>query len=214
MTNVIKLLNTVVPLVTVTITSQLSQLVSGSHLTNYQNSDNYRRPAVAPSPAPLYNIDPIFVESDTFRGHDQYARSPVTVTSPSPQHYHPYQQYPYYPSLTPSTPSPPRSPAPTPFSYPYPPIPTYPTPLAPLGPVAAVRSPGHTPAITFLDPDPLEQVAHDQIEVRHRSFTPRPPTVPPTQEAGVSSSNVNNEHHHTLDTHTTVLSPEANNEVQ
>ena len=197
------LLNTVV---TVTISSQL---VSSSHLTNYQNSDTYRRPAAA-----QYNIDPIFVESDTFRGHDQYARSPVTVTSPSPQHYHPYQQYPYYPSLTPSTPSPPRTPVPTPFTYPYPPIPTYPTPVAPVAPLApaVARLPGHTPAITFLDPDPLEP---DQIEVRHRSFTPRPPT----QEAGVSPSgnhgnNVNNEQHHTLDTQpATIISPEANNEV-
>ena len=112
--------------------------------------------------------DKIFIDSDSFRAHPAHVRSPVTVSSPSPNNYHPYQQYPYYPSLssvTPTRPPAPGSPAP-PATYPFPPIPTYPP--APLH--------HSVPAITFLD----EPRTNDHIEVRHRSFTPRPQILSPS----------------------------------
>ena len=186
----------------VTTILSVTSIVTGSHLTNYQNSDTYRRlssPVVIGAQyhdsdsyrRPSY--DPLFVESDSFRGHDQSVRSPVTVSSPSPLNYHPYQQYPYFPSLTP-TPTPTRSPipsltptrspipspSPSPYAYPFPPIPTYPptTPREILRqPQAPLLTHKAAPAITFLDPDPLTSPASPQhIEIRHRSFTPRPLT--------------------------------------
>ena len=138
-----------------------SGLVTANHLQGPQLY-GYSRPA---RPA-LAREDKIFLERDALTLHQQSVRSPITLTSPFPY------KYPYYPALT-GTSLPPAQLRPK-YDYPFPPIPTYPP--SPRPSTTTRRPPllPPAPAITFLDPEP--EIAPSHIEVRHRSFTPRPQT--------------------------------------
>ena len=81
---------------------------------------------------------------------------------------------------------PPLSASPSPpVTYPFPPIPTHPPiptipthppiPTIPSHPPVVQQYHHSAPAITFLD----EPAPHDNIQIRHRSFTPRPVTLAP-----------------------------------
>lgn len=136
---------------------------SGLALANHLQTPplyGYNGPALA-------REDKIFLERDALTLHQQTVRSPLTLTSPFPY------KYPYYPALTASSLPPPQ--LRSKYDYPFPPIPTYPPSPHPITTTTTSRPPllPRAPAITFLDPEP-SLGAH--IEVRHRSFTPRPQT--------------------------------------
>ena len=150
------------PLVSSLVTSLACIACSGLALANHLQTPQfygYHGPAL-PARA---REDKIFLERDALTLHQQSVRSPLSHTSPYPY------KYPYYPALT-ATSLPPPQLRPN-YDYPFPPIPTFP----PTTTTTTTRPPllPPAPAITFLDPEPS---IGSHIEVRHRSFTPRPQT--------------------------------------